>query len=103
MEGGRVKNSLCMGVVSHIYGGFAGEGWKWWLFSMLRNPKGVDPMSKDAGALPECYLKIQMTRDPIAFGSTALGRVESELVGLPGKALIWDAKRRLWIIVHAAD
>ena len=31
-----------------------------------------------------------------------MGRIESELVGLPGKALTQDATRRLRFIVHAA-
>ena len=33
---------------------------------------------------------------------TALGRVESELVSLPEKALARDATRRLRIVIHAA-
>ena len=33
----------------------------------------------------------------------SLGRVESELVGLPGKALAWNASKRLRFFVHAAD
>ena len=33
----------------------------------------------------------------------ALSRVESELVGLPGKAFTRDATRRLWFAVHAAS
>ena len=40
--------------------------------------------------------------DHIAIRCTALGRVKPELVGLPGKTLIRDAKRRLRFIVHAA-
>ena len=48
---------------------------------------GLGRMPGDAGALPEC---------------STLGRVELELVGLPGKALAQDATRRLRFVVHAA-
>ena len=33
---------------------------------------------------------------------TALGRVEPELIGVPGKVLIQDATRRIRFVVHAA-
>ena len=33
---------------------------------------------------------------------TALGRVKPELIGLPRKALKWDAKRRFRFVVHTA-
>ena len=42
-------------------------------------------MPGTAGSLPECEVKIQMIRDHTACA--ALGRVELELVNLPGKAL----------------
>ena len=49
---------------------------------MCYNAKGVGRMWGDTGTLPEC----EMTP-----GHIALGRVELELVGLPGKAITQDA------------
>ena len=44
-------------------------------------------MSVDAGALPECEVKTLMTPDHTVIQvRSSLGRVEQELVGLPGKA-----------------
>ena len=56
-------------------------------------------MSCDAVALRKCEVNTLMTP---ASTCTALGRVEPELVGFPGKALEWDATQSLWFIVHAA-
>ena len=57
-------------------------------------------MSGDAVALFECKVTTLITPPSIC---TALGRVEPEMVGLPGKALLRDATIRLWFVVHAAD
>ena len=54
-------------------------------------------MSGDAGALPEYKLILRTHCRP------ALGRVESELVVIPGKALARYATRRLQFVVHAAS
>ena len=59
-------------------------------------------MTSDAGALPRCEVKTPMTPDHTAFQCTDLGRVESEMVGLPAMALIREATRRLRLFVHAA-
>ena len=53
-------------------------------------------MSLDAGAHSECEVIIA----PPAK-CAAMGMVELELVCLPGKALTWDATRRLRFVVHA--
>ena len=60
-------------------------------------------MSSDAGALPEYEVNTLMTPDHTSSRCTALGRVELELVDLPGKALTQDATRRILFVVHAAD
>ena len=59
-------------------------------------------MLGDAGALPECELKILMTSDHTAFSCASLGTVEPESNGLPGRALTQNAMRRLQFIVNAA-
>ena len=60
-------------------------------------------MSEDAGALPECRVKTLMTPDDTSPSRCPdLARVELELAGLSGKTLIWDAKRRLLLVAHAA-
>ena len=74
-----------MGVASDGYGGLSlgrdgGGGW----YACGTKPGGGH-MSGDVGARPEYKVKTLMSpsrcRTP--------GRVESELVGLPGKALRW--------------
>ena len=43
------------------------------------------------------------TPDHSTIHLCCLGTVESELVGLPAKALVQDAMRRLQFVVHAAS
>ena len=57
--------------------------------------RGVGRMPGDAVALPECEVQT-----PPSW-CAALGTVEPELVGLPGKALTRDATRRLRFVFHA--
>ena len=54
VEGGRVSHSLCMCIVSHVYGRFDGGrdgGGGWYAFG--KRP-GVCHMSGDAGTFPKC-------------------------------------------------
>ena len=48
-------------------------------------------------------MRVDGTDDAQPSRCAALGRVEPELVGLPGKVLTRDATRRLQYDVHAAD
>ena len=53
-------------------------------------------------SLRKCEVKTLMTSDHTAFQAQSHGRVDSELAGLPRKALTQDATRRLRFVVHAA-
>ena len=55
-------------------------------------------MSRDAGAFPECDVKKPVT-PPCTYA--ALGRVESQLVGLLGKGLTREATCQLQLVFHA--
>ena len=74
-----------MGVVSHSRGVLGGDrdgggGW----YACMTKP-GFGHMLGDAGALPECEVNTLMTRNHNAFHVPNSARVESELVGLPGR------------------
>ena len=56
-------------------------------------------MPGDAGTLSEFEVKTLMTPPS---SCAAMGRVEPELVGLPGKTSTRDATKRLRFVVHAA-
>ena len=56
-------------------------------------------MSGDATAIPECEVTLIIPPSMCA----AMGRVESELICLPGKALTWDASKGLRFVVHAVS
>ena len=56
-------------------------------------------MSEDAGALPKCEVIHRFLIIPPSR-CAPLCRVESELVGFPGKALTRDSTRRLRFDVH---
>ena len=58
-------------------------------------------MSGDAGALPT--LVDEGTQMTPSSRYVALGRVEPELVGFPGKTLTRDGTKRLRFDVHATD
>ena len=102
MEGGRVIHSWCMGAVSHSYGWFGegrdgGGGWQ----ACRTKPGGDDCRSGDVVALSACELKTLMLMITPLSMCAALGRVEPELVCLPGKALAQGVTRRFWFEVHA--
>ena len=87
--------------VGHGYGWLGGgrDGGCGWYACRT---EGVVRMPGDAGALPECEVKTHghpMTPPSLCV---TLGRVESELVCLPGKILAQDATRRLQFVVDAA-
>ena len=69
---------------------------------MKDKAKGVGRMSADTGALPECDMNTLMTPVSPPSGCAAVGKVEPELFGLLGKALILDSTVILRFVVHSA-
>ena len=59
-----------------------------------------DHIWRDAQALAECKVKTLITP---SSRCAALGMVEPELVGLPGKALTWDVTKKLRLDSHATS
>ena len=80
VEGGRVGHSWCLCVAGHVYAGLVVGRIEVVDAMHAVQSKGFGRISGDAGALPECVWH------PITPSSKCarLGRVESELVGLPG-------------------
>ena len=72
VEGGRIFHSWCMCVVVMAMVGWMGAGMEFVLDKHAGQSQVVGRMSRDAGAFPVCV-------------GAVLGRVEPELVGLPGK------------------
>ena len=100
VEGGRVSHNWCMCVVSHGYGGLCG-GRDGVVDGMQGDKaKGVCRMSADAAVHTESEVK---TLIPSLYKCVCLGRVEPESVCLPGKALTWQATRRLRFVIHAVS
>ena len=94
LEGGQISHSWCMYVVSHGYGGLGGTGME------LHAGQSRGGWSHVGRCRSTSQVRGDDTRSHHRPG--ALGRVEPELVGLPGKTLTRDATRRLQFIVHAA-
>ena len=86
MEGGRVSHSWCMCVVVMAMVGWMGAGMELVLGRHAEQSHVVGRMSGDAGAFPVC-VGIHCLHPIVPPSRCAdLGRVEQELVGLPGKA-----------------
>ena len=85
MEGGRVSHSWCICVVVVAMVGWMGSGTELVLGKHAGQSQVVGCMSGDAGAFPECVGNLLHPIVPPSMFAV-LGRVESELVGLPGKA-----------------
>ena len=102
-EGWGVNHRWHRGVVSHSYGGLGGG----------RDEVAVGGHGRQSQErliarreMPEHFPNARRGHrlHPIIPPSryAALGRIESELVGLPGMALTWEATRRLRFVVHVA-
>ena len=91
---------IAVGEVSHSYGRFLS---RYLLVGMQDKARGACRMSGDAVVLPEYEVKTLMTPITPPSWCAALGRVESELVGLQGKALARDSIRRFRFVHHAAS
>ena len=91
MEGERVNDIWCMGVISHGYGGFGEGGWR--RQKCGTKPGRVRRMSGDDGAHPECEVKTLITP---TSRFAALGRVDLK------KPLTQDTTRKLRFVVHVA-
>ena len=86
MEGGRVSHSWCMCVVVMAMVGWMGAGMELVLGMHAGQSQVVGRMSGDVRSFQECVRNTLITPFAPPSRCAVLGRVEPELVGLPGKA-----------------
>ena len=90
------------GVVNHGSGGLGGDrngGGEWYACGLSQGGWSHVWRCRGTSRVRDDTL---MTPDHTLSWCAALGRVEPELVGLPGKALARDSTRWLLFVVHAA-